>query len=301
MCIKNQLINKPRTTNFQMTKEELKEILQILREQGMQPQLCDKPIGVSISSACCGMPTEMGDEGIDDYLMLPKAVVGQFPEMLIPVSGESMIDAGFEPGDKMRVCFGMTAHDGDSVLVMIDGACTVKSLFTDDDDTIWLVPQNEAYDAIQLKPENDVRILGVVVGLVKASVRASSRSMLQSIRRTKSRQQNARSLTDEEVNSCIIKIGDMVKHARQWYAVFRMMVDCKVAQEDGIQEFCDRVKMLLPDHGHLPVCKELQRMAVQCFAKPVSLWTPENAPVSGQWFKGYLSIAQAMGRLLGEG
>ena len=62
---------------------------------------------------------------------------------------------------------------------------------------------------------------------------------------------------------------------------------------------CPRVRRLLPEHGHLPVTKEVQRMAVQSFAKRVSMWRPDNAPVSGSRFQDYLSIALMMGRLLG--
>lgn len=62
-----------------MTNEELRETLELLRQAGVKVQLCDTPVGVSISSAHCGPPTEMGDEGFEDYLMLPKELVGLHP------------------------------------------------------------------------------------------------------------------------------------------------------------------------------------------------------------------------------
>ena len=77
------------------------------------------------------------------------------------------------------------------------------------------------------------------------------------------------------------------------------MIDYAVVAEDSVQEFCERVKSLLPEHGHLPSHKEISRMAVQSFAKQVSMWRPDNAPVSGARYMDYLNIALLAGKLLG--
>ena len=56
--------------------------------------MCDTAVPVSISTAHCGAPAELGDEGVDDYLQLPKALVGMHLEMFVPAVGDSMADAG---------------------------------------------------------------------------------------------------------------------------------------------------------------------------------------------------------------
>lgn len=282
-----------------MKKEELQEIFALLDEAGVKYELCDTPVPVSLSGVPCGFPTDLGDECIDDYILVPKSIVGAQPEMFVSSIGDSMLDAGFEPGDQLRIRFGVAAHDGNSVLVAIDGTGMIKTLYTDEEGNRWLVPQNEKYDAILLTEEMDVRILGVVVGVEKASTLAPSRVLLQSIRRTKNKLHSASRLTDERVDKYIIQIGNEVKHARQWYAVFRAMVDYGVAGENDVQQFCERVKNLLPAHEHLPNYKEVQRMAVQSFSKRVSMWNEENAPVTGYRYRDYLNIALMMGRLLG--
>lgn len=282
-----------------MTSKKLKELFALLDEANVNYMLCSEPLPVSLTSVPCGSPTELGEEDIDDYILLPKKLVGQNPEMFVPCHGDSMKDAGYENGDLLRVRFGMDAQDGDNVLAYIDGACTVKSLFTDEDGTKWLVPQNENYKAIHLTEDMDVKILGVVVAVEKGRVRASSRQMLQSVRRAKNMLRTASKLPEEKVDEIIIKMGDEVKHARQWYAVFRAMIDYAVVAEDSVQEFCERVKTLLPEHGHLPSHKEISRMAVQSFAKQVSMWRPDNAPVSGARYMDYLNIALLAGKLLG--
>lgn len=283
-----------------MKTEELKELLRLLDEAGVKAQLCDKPVPVSSYPVKCGDPTELGDYDLSDYVLMPKALVGSHPEMFIPVEGESMIEAGYEPGDQLRVRFGVAAHDNENVLAWIDGRCTVKTLFTDEDGQKWLVPQNEEYDAIPLTEDMDVRILGVVLYVEKASPRASSRSLQQSIRRTKNKMKVAKKLTVEEVDERIVKIGPMVVHARQWFSVYRALLDKKLTEEDDFQGFCDRVKRLLPDHGHLPEPKELSKMNVLSFSKSLAFWTEYDAPVKGSRFKDYLRIGMTMSGLLSE-
>lgn len=281
-----------------MNEQELRETLALLRNAGVNALLCDKPVSLSGCSVVCGIPTEPGDIDLSEWVLLPKELVGRYPEIMVPADGESMLDAGYEPGDRLRIRLGVSAHDSDDVMAWIDGRCTVKSLMTDEDGVRWLVPQNDDYDAIELTDDMDWRVLGVVVGVEKASTRASSRVLLQSIRRTKNKKRAARKLSDDEVDERIMKIGEMVKHARQWYAVYKAMNDKKLIGEGEYLAFCERVKRLLPEHKHLPDPKEISRMAVQSFAKEIAFWVESNAPVRGMRFKDYLNIGMTMGNLL---
>lgn len=281
-----------------MKLEELKETLDLLRQAEVDVKLCDCPVRFSGASVPCGIPSEPGDMDLSEYILLPKELVGMYPEIFVPADGDSMIGAGYESGDNLRIRLGATAHDAENVLAMVDGRCTVKTFFTDEDNVKWLVPQNDAYDAIRLTDDMDARILGVVVGVEKMSTRASSRLLLQAIRRTKNKMKAASVLTDAEVDERIVKMGDYVIHARQWYAVYRALLDKTLIEEGDFSGFCDRVKRLLPEHKHLPEPKELSRMAVQSFAKPIPLWTESNAPVGGSRFRDYLRIGMMMGELL---
>jgi len=275
-----------------MDEQELKELMRLLDNAGVRADLCDTPIPLSTSSARCGLPSELGDEGVDDYIKIPKSVVGTHPEMFIPVQGDSMIDAGYEEGDMLRVRFGITAHDGQDVLALIDGACTVKTLFTDEDGLSWLVPQNDDYSAFPLREDMNVRILGVVIGVEKDSPRHSSSSCMKAIRKAKQRMKAVKRLSDEQVDVVICEMGEEVRHARQWFAVYRSLLDHELTEKDDFDGFCKRVRRLLPDHEHLPTAKELSRMDVQSFSKPVVLWDRKDAPVKGIRFDDYLRIAR---------
>ena len=184
----------------------MKEMLALLRAAGVDAKLCDTPVVLSENSVVCGIPREPGDYDISDYILLPKALVGRHPEIFIPADGDSMLEAGYEPGDQLRVRLGADACDGDNALVWVDGRCTVKTLFTDEEGVLWLVPRNENYDAIPLDENMDVRILGRVVAVEKASDKASSRVLLKSIRRTKDKMRNAQKMSDEEVDERIVRI-----------------------------------------------------------------------------------------------
>ena len=175
------------TSSF-LYKENLKDaemVIEQMRSAGLNAMLCTESVPVSLQGVRCGSPTEIFDQEIDDYIMLPKSLVGLNPEMMIPVLGDSMIDAGYEEDDLLRVRFGAAYRDLDNVLVNIDGTFTVKTLFTDEQGQVWLVPRNNNYRAIPLSEDQEVSIIGVVIGVFKDTHRASSREVMQMVRLTK--------------------------------------------------------------------------------------------------------------------
>lgn len=281
-----------------MNEEELKATLTMLGQAGLKVMLCDTRVPRSSIGVKCGMPTLPGDFNWEDYMYLPKALVGTHPQIFVPAIGDSMTGANFEEGDLLRVQLGVDCHDGDNVLAWIDGSCTVKTYFQDDEGLQWLVPQNEAYDAILLTGEYDVHILGRVIGVEKQSLRVSFKDCQKYVRRARTKMKMARLLSAEQVDAVLREVAPQVKHSRQWYAVYRALADHEQASEGSIASFCERVAGIVPSHAHLPVAREVQRMAVQSFSKPVSLWTVANAPVSGMRFNEYLRIAQLTSKLL---
>ena len=283
-----------------MTENEIKELLELLKASGMEAMLCDTPIGLVDNPVVCGDPRDMGDYTVGDVLV-PRALVGIHPEFMVPVVGDSMIGAGYEEGDLLHVRMGVQPYDGDNVLACIGNDCTVKTLLHDEQGLTWLVPQNNDYDAILLNEKKDaIRIVGVVVGVEKRQPRAPLAKSLKKVHETKRKMEAARKMEDWQVDLAIKNISPMVVHARQWYAVYRQMVDRSVTDEGAYEAFCCRVASIVPDHGHLPTARELQRMAVQSFARPVPLWNEKNAPVKDKRFQDYIDIAKAMGNLLAD-
>ena len=79
------------------------------------------------------------------------------------VRGDSMINAGILPGDKVVVRPQQTADDGQIVVARLEDEATVKRLRCRSG-KIWLMPENENYEPID---GTHAEIIGVVRGVVR--------------------------------------------------------------------------------------------------------------------------------------
>lgn len=119
---------------------------------------------VASEAVTAGMPNPVTDAPgdaltIDDYLIeRPSETV------LIPVKGDSMIDAGILEGDLIVIEKGATARRGDIVVAIVDDQFTLKRLDLERGQYV-LKPENKAYPVI--RPEGSLEIFGVMVGLVR--------------------------------------------------------------------------------------------------------------------------------------
>jgi len=82
---------------------------------------------------------------------------------LLEVSGDSMMDAGITPGDKVVVDRSLTARDGDVVVATIDGAFTLKYLSKDKKGKVALLAANKTRYKDPLFPSESMEIVGVVI------------------------------------------------------------------------------------------------------------------------------------------
>ena len=79
------------------------------------------------------------------------------------VRGDSMINAGILDGDKVVVRPQQTADNGEIVVALLDDSATVKR-FHKDGSTVWLMPENPAYDPID---GTQAQILGKVKAVIR--------------------------------------------------------------------------------------------------------------------------------------
>lgn len=108
-----------------------------------------------------GMPQSLQDViantvAIDRYLIDEPSRT-----LLIPVSGDSMLDAGLFSGDTAIVKRDVPTQAGDIVLARIDGEYTFKYL-AKDKQGFYLKPGNQAYSDI--RPREELEIFGRVSG-----------------------------------------------------------------------------------------------------------------------------------------
>ena len=276
--------------------EELREIFRGLDEQGWQPVYYDTPVPYYDGRVPCGTPHEVGDICPDGYMMLPHGTRDVEAIFGLSVRGDSMVGAGIESGDKLDVLSTPMVSDGDVVVAIVDGSYTVKVFITDEKGQRWLSPCNKRHKPIRLTSDMDVVILGRVVGIHKGAPRPSCAEILRDIRETELREIAQQSCGTESLMrpaAVVCSVADMVKQARQWYAVYRAMVDRHVWGRGEYAEFVDMVASAVPQHEHLPTVVELRRMAVDSFSRAVAFWDSNNAPVSGARFDAYMRIARA--------
>jgi len=83
---------------------------------------------------------------------------------MIPVKGDSMIDAGIHEGDIAVVEKRNLANIGDIVVAIVDNEFTLKTLDKERGQYI-LRPANPAFPVI--RPQGTLEIFGVLVGLIR--------------------------------------------------------------------------------------------------------------------------------------
>ena len=281
-----------------MNEQEIKEIFELLEKSGLNPQLCDTPVPYFENGVKAGIPADIGDATQGEYILLPKSLVGLHPTFMIDVDGDSMHDIGIMDGDRVHVQMDMPVSDGDIVMASINGGeCTVKAYCEDEQGRKWLVPRNAKYKPILLTEDMNVRIIGKVVGQIKSAPRASYRECLKTIRQ--SLEEDKAVTSRQRAVEVIRKMGQRVTFGRLWYAVYRALVEQKAVS--GCDDFVSLVVNTVPEHGHLPVAAELQRMAVQSFIKPVPLWNRNNAPVKGKRFDLYQQVGMMAVEMMQQG
>lgn len=111
-----------------------------------------------------GFPSPAEEElvntlSLDDYLVeRPEA------SFLLTVSGDSMIEAGIQPGDLILVEKGRTPRNGDIVVAQVDDEWTLKYFYRDQNG-VRLDPANRSYAPI--RPKRSLVIGGVVRAVVR--------------------------------------------------------------------------------------------------------------------------------------
>lgn len=116
------------------------------------------------ASVQAGMPVAV-NETHGDYFVIDEMLIDTPSKTtLIPVKGDSMIEAGIHEGDIAVVEKRMTANIGDIVVAIVDNDFTLKTLDREGGQYI-LRPANPAYPVI--RPRGSLEIFGVLVGLVR--------------------------------------------------------------------------------------------------------------------------------------
>ena len=277
-----------------------KEIFQWLEDAGLNPVHHNMAVPHLEVSAQCGLPTELGDMDPTRYRAIPVELLRMGTILSVDVKGDSMEDAGIYEGNRIEVLLTDNesgVRDGDVVVADVDGGVTVKTFYRDEEGDRWLLPHNEKYAPIQLTNDIPWRIVGKVIAVRTDNPHTSTAGMLRIMKRAKKKKEEVLP-TQKQVAKAIRKAADRVVYQRQWFAVYRVLVDSGALLKNDFASFIELVRQTVPDHAALPTLTQMQRMNEFSFKKPLPLWDRYNAPVQGSRFDEYYCIALEVKEIL---
>lgn len=115
-----------------------------------------------IGRVAAGTPI-LAEENIESYFPVPADMVPNGESFVLKVKGDSMVNAGIYSGDQIFVHSCNTAHNGDTVVALIDDSATVKTFYKENGH-IRLQPENDYMEPIIV---DDCQILGKVFGVFR--------------------------------------------------------------------------------------------------------------------------------------
>ena len=118
-----------------------------------------------LSGIQAGFPSP-ADDYVEKQLDLNELIVKNQPAtFFVRVEGDSMRDAGIRSGDILVVDRSLTPVSGKIVVAIMNGEFTVKRIEMSVKG-ITLLPENSSYPAIEVPPESDFQVWGVVTYII---------------------------------------------------------------------------------------------------------------------------------------
>ncbi len=119
-----------------------------------------------VGRVAAGSPI-LAEEHIEDYCQLGPALFRPRADYLLRVTGMSMRDAGILDGDLLAVHRTAEVHNGQIVVVRVEGEVTVKRLRLKGH-MAYLEPDNPEYETLRVNlRRHELCIEGVVVGVIR--------------------------------------------------------------------------------------------------------------------------------------
>ena len=83
------------------------------------------------------------------------------------VNGDSMKDLGIGDGDLIVIDKSLEPTDGKIAVCYIDGEFTLKTIKIENG-RCWLMPANDKYKPLEVTPENEFTVWGILVHVIKS-------------------------------------------------------------------------------------------------------------------------------------
>ncbi|MFQ6004194.1 MAG: transcriptional repressor LexA [Woeseia sp.] len=122
-----------------------------------------------VGRVAAGSPI-LAEEHIETHYRLDPALFNPKPHYLLRVHGMSMKDAGILDGDLVAVHRTPEVRSRQIVVARVEDEVTVKR-YRQDGSKVWLLPENEEFEPIQVDLSSQTMMIeGVVVGVIRNGV-----------------------------------------------------------------------------------------------------------------------------------
>ena len=122
-----------------------------------------------VGRVAAGSPI-LAEEHIETHYTIDPALFNPKPHYLLRVHGMSMRDAGILDGDLVAVHRTPEVRSRQIVVARVEDEVTVKR-YRQDGSLVWLLPENEEFEPIQVDlNEQSMVIEGVVVGVIRDGI-----------------------------------------------------------------------------------------------------------------------------------
>lgn len=123
-----------------------------------------------VGRVAAGSPI-LAEEHIEGHYKVDPALFDPRPHYLLRVEGMSMKNAGILDGDLVVVHRTPEVRSRQIVVARVDDEVTVKR-YRQDGRVVWLLPENEEFEPIQVDLSRQAMVIeGVVVGVIRDGIR----------------------------------------------------------------------------------------------------------------------------------
>ena len=147
-----------------------KGVLELLPGASRGIQLKDSlrdQIGLPLVGRVAAGSPILAEEHIETHYRLDPALFNPKPHYLLRVQGMSMKDAGILDGDLVAVHRTSEVRSRQIVVARVEDEVTVKR-YRQDGSTVWLLPENEEFEPIEVDLNTQTMVIeGVVVGVIR--------------------------------------------------------------------------------------------------------------------------------------
>ena len=143
-------------------------VSEIEADEFFTPEISDQPtlLPLFATKVAAGFPSP-ADDHVEKRLDVSEFLIDHAAStFFVTIKGDSLIDVGLLPGDKVVVDRSKTPNIGDIVLAVVDREFTIKILDHGANKMPRLLPANSTgtYKPIYIRPDTQFEIFGVVIG-----------------------------------------------------------------------------------------------------------------------------------------